>query len=676
MAANPSYVDDVRFSKILQDPRFRTIPKKKSKVKIDKRFKSMFTEERFTLKYPMDKRGHQQKHLLTEYYNKFYQIDEDGKDDDERNEKEINEKQSTENLDNSSRKREGPKLSHNYGYHRGFNIKLDTEGDEAENKDFRNYNESSSSSSSSSSESESEDEELDHNWGELDKDAPTIDQSTNRIAICNLDWDRMNAQDLYVLLNSFKPLSGSIQSVKIYYSKFGEERLKIEKEKGPSEFIFGKSSAISIVGDENDGDSEGGQEELGNLSEPDEENEEERSDKKTVEKLRKYQLERLKYFYAVVECDCIETAEIISKELDGMEYETSSTLLDIRFVPNEMNFDDVRLKEECDSMPPVNYKAPSFTTTALQQCNVKFTWDETDPKRKEIFNRAFEDQNENDIDAYLASSSSNDEDDGEDDVWKNKEIFAQDKDSDKIEKYKNLLSFLNTKEKEKSDFDLEVTWKPEIKFGDKNRDNSDSDDSEDDSENDSGESDPTKIANESEEKINEANQTNPEELNLLLMDVEERSNKKHFNYDKIVENFNRSSRSKSKNLNDNDDDDDIDADDDDDGFVFDAEDERFNSIYNSHHFNIDQSDPNFKRTEAFDKILERKRARARNLINNEQEDNRDLKNSHLGQKEGKKSLRQLINRIKSKTPNNPRTLVSIDGKDVKKKFNTNARFKH
>lgn len=78
-----------------------------------------------------------------------------------------------------------------------------------------------------------------------------------------------------------------------------------------------------------------------------------------------------------------------------------------------------------------------FSTTALHQTNVKLTWDETDPGRQRATMRKFkkEDLLEMDFNAYLASSS--DEEDKQDgDEKMNEDQESSDSEDKKIDKYK------------------------------------------------------------------------------------------------------------------------------------------------------------------------------------------------------------------------------------------------
>ncbi|XP_014645555.1 PREDICTED: ESF1 homolog [Ceratotherium simum simum] len=509
-----------------------------------------------------------------------------------------------------------------------------------------------------------------HAWRELDKDAPRADEITRRLAVCNMDWDRLKAKDLLALFNSFKPKGGVIFSVKIYPSEFGKERMKEEQVQGPVELL-------SIPEDAPE------------------------KDWTSREKLRDYQFKRLKYYYAVVDCDSLETASKIYEDCDGLEFESSCSFIDLRFIPDDLTFDD-EPKDVASEVDLTAYKPKYFTSAAMGTSTVEITWDETDHERITTLNRKFKKEELLDMDfqAYLASSSE-DEEEIEEELQDNdgvnveedgKTKKSQRDDEEQIAKYRQLLQVIQEKETKgkENDMEMEIKWVPGLKesaeemvknklegkdkltpweqFLEKKKEKKRlkkkqkalaEEASEDELPSDVDLNDPyfaeevKKIGVKKRSMKSAKDGTSPEEeteierqraeMTLLMMDEEEES-KKHFNYNKIVEHQNLSKKKKKqlmkkKELLEDD-------------FEVNVKDTRFQAMYTSHLFNLDPSDPNFKKTKAMEKILEEK---ARQREQKEQELTQAIKKkeSEIQKESQKKSidpaLSMLIKSVKNKT---------------------------
>ncbi|XP_071553179.1 ESF1 homolog [Temnothorax nylanderi] len=754
---------DARFAHIARDPKFRRIPKAERKVKIDHRFKGMFKDEKFAVKYTIDKRGRPVNRTTTEDLRKFYDLssseDEDAsvpstsKKDSEKKVKDIKEKRKdkkksakeTESKidsvkDSSDKKNENEKSKDDSLSSRedlsGIRTEESPDEDESTSETSDSEDESAqkelseieldkndeqlhkkkkdengrltneikeklkdltvnyargegvlltdSSSEEESSEASDDEEEIEHKWGELDKEADTTDEITYRLAICNMDWDRIRAVDLMILLNSFLPSGGLIHSVTIYPSEFGLQRMKEEEINGPIEL---KDEAVGSE-DENEDDNEEGA-------------------KYHMEKLRQYQLNRLKYYYAVAEFDSVETANKVYTECDGIEYESTATRLDLRFIPDDMTFDQ-EPKETCTEIPePVKYQPRQFTTTALQQVKVQLTWDETNPDRQEFTQKLnsgkIQDIDENDLQTYLASGSEDDSDTEEkkditEETNDNVELEAN---NDLIGKYKSLLKNIEEEEeaKKNKDVELEFSWglgtkekveklvkermknkeeltpfeqylekrkakkkakkeeRKKLKEGSQKSDSEDSLPSDVDmndkyfaEEFKNGKSLPRKKGKE-DNKASVIDSSNEEEenqrkaeLELLLMDQDE-DGKKHFNMKQIEENATMS-KSKRKRLNKKKN---VQEEAKEDEFEVNVKDPRFGALFTSHHFNIDPADSHYRKTKGTEALVNEKlKRRADNEVHTEND-----KRSKKPKTDGKlpTELQALVKSVKKKTQN-------------------------
>jgi hypothetical protein len=60
--------------------------------------------------------------------------------------------------------------------------------------------------------------------------------------------------------------------------------------------------------------------------------------------------------------------------------------LDLRYISDDQSFEGREVRDEASSVPP-GYEPPNFQTAALQQTNVKLTWDAADASRKTALQR-------------------------------------------------------------------------------------------------------------------------------------------------------------------------------------------------------------------------------------------------------------------------------------------------
>ncbi|KAI8066380.1 hypothetical protein BC940DRAFT_320076 [Gongronella butleri] len=390
-------ISDPRFQRVHNDPRFLRAKKRDTKVKIDKRFQSMLSSKDFAggSDRLVDKYGRPLAADSTEKeLKRFYDMDEDEEADVDDN------GLSLEAMEKAIMEDEG-------------NLADEVSSSDEEDDDMRplalgdkGYDPMrgkglvDSSDEESSDDEEAEDEEEQDERDKIPQIA--VGDETRRLAVVNLDWDKIKSTDLYRVLTEFKPKTGIIESVTVYPSEFGKERMEREDREGPPKEIFSKNAK----GDEDD---ESSDEEITEKTLIRDQVEEGQGEDFDQEALRKYQLERLRYFYAVVTCDSASTAKALYQACDGNEYEDSANFFDLRYIPDDMTFDDDEARDTCKQLPS-SYRPTRFTTEALQHTKVKLTWDQDEPERTLLTRRNFTDEEMAafDFDAYLASDSDSD----------------------------------------------------------------------------------------------------------------------------------------------------------------------------------------------------------------------------------------------------------------------------
>lgn len=382
-------MNNKRFEKIYQDPKFKPIPKKVSKVELnDERFQAMFNNKNFSSLTDIDEYG--RKVTKAKQINEMHKYYLEDKDTDKKKKKKNQQQKQQKRVEEEEEEIEDDDNKDNddepIEMHQDLKEKEVEEDEQSDtSEDFEVFLH------------QMKNEEIAENEGESNQEEniPTGEE-TNRLAIVNIDWENFHALDLYILLNSFIKGKGKVLKVEIYPSEFGIKEQQKDTEEGPDKKIYHDY----------------------NESDADEDNDNTSKNQKDDEgfnqiELRKYELKKLKYYYAVVTCDSIKTASELFNQCDGMEIERTQSFIDMRFIPDSLTTFPYPAKEVCDHRPHDTEYNPSFkTNSALQKTKVELSWDKTNPKRDELLLRAFhkEQFNQTDIQELLMSSESEDDD--------------------------------------------------------------------------------------------------------------------------------------------------------------------------------------------------------------------------------------------------------------------------
>lgn len=631
---------DERFKSVHNDPRFKMPKLKNLRVKVDDRFSKdelkKLNAGALGKKVKIDRYGRKIK-KESDDLSKFYEHEEDSKE----------EQSSDDSSEGEESDNDLQALTEKLQQEEQFLDRARGEGLVSSSEDEESSLSSSDSDSDEENEGVVEDEE--ESDIEIEETKPEDTEPTCAFAVVNMDWDNIRAVDLMATFVSFVPKGGAIKSVTIYPSEFGKERMQKEEIEGPPRELFKSKKKKEEDSDSEDIESDVDVNDADNLAKITRKLYEEDDGKEDYDSkaLRRYQLQRLRYYYAVVKCDSVETARLIYQNCDGTEYESTANIFDLRYVPDDMEFDDDEAKDTCSKIPSSYRPDSTFVTDALQHSKVKLTWDETPKERLTLSSRPLSQKEieENDFKAYLASDSDESE---------------VEKDSSIKDKYQSLLGNTLTKfgkEENDDDVDMEITFDPGL--NDKLGNNAEEEDKEETTieayrrkekerrqkrlakfkeskqteevansqEGPADKSSKNRKNSKKGKSMPDMDEKSKAELELILMDNQEGNNNEHFSMKEVIKSEKDKKNKKNKKGKK------IDQEMVQDGFVANLDDPRFKEVFESHDYAIDPTNSEFKKTETMKKILKERSARNKDKKNKKNSSKNATKNSKRSRSE-------------------------------------------
>ena len=265
-----SVVNDPRFSSMHNAPIFKKIQKDSNKIKVDERFQTVLTDDRFrAVPGAIDIYGRKTKKgaksAAEKELNSFYQIDDSIPSTTDGDDMGVHDTATTTGKESKGKKpkaKEGVKaedpesrLEYLNRLARGDVSGSSSDDDSEDEGKFSDVDSDDSDDDGALVEATERNERgpLDMASDESEDEDGEEAHATCRLALMNCDWDSLKAQDLMSVLQSFCPTGKTVETVTVYPSDFGKEKMANEATHGPPKIWTGGYD----VSDEEDDDSEG-----------------------------------------------------------------------------------------------------------------------------------------------------------------------------------------------------------------------------------------------------------------------------------------------------------------------------------------------------------------------------------------------------------------------------------
>jgi hypothetical protein len=175
-------------------------------------------------------------------------------------------------------------------------------------------------------------------------------EKTARLALTNLPWRKITAQDIYGMVAKVcEDRADDLDSVTVYLSHYGQEH-PAEDEVEPADGL--DEEALQVI-------------------------------------WRRHEKHDMKRYFAICQFHNEDTPDRIARVVSGCEIEDSGTFFDFSVVPDDLNLSSFPVRDTADTVKD-DWAMPKIETPWMSRSKIVDGWDESSSERKRAIGAAWE----------------------------------------------------------------------------------------------------------------------------------------------------------------------------------------------------------------------------------------------------------------------------------------------